>query len=137
MKYQVYSAIKEEDLTDARVLVIDSIGLLSSLYQYGDMAYVGGAFGEGLHNILEAATFGLPILFGKGKDNHKYQEAIDLLEKGGAFEVANANELTTKVKELLGDKSGFDESGNVCKDYVTSKAGATDKIMEYLKQYLT
>ena len=135
--YQRLSSLNEATLTESKVLIIDSIGLLSSLYQYGEMAYIGGAFGDGLHNILEAATFSMPIIFGKGKDNHKFQEAIDLVDKGGAFEISTSEEITDLVTKLLGDAERLKETSRICKDYVMGNAGATASIMNYLQKYLT
>ena len=109
---------------------------MSSLYQYGELAYIGGAFGEGLHNILEAATFGMPILFGKGKDNQKYQEAIDLIELGGAFEMENSSELEKIVSQFLNDDLTLKKTSDISNEYVKSKTGATDIIMDYLKNIL-
>ena len=117
-------------------MIVDSIGLLSSLYQYGEIAYIGGAFGEGLHNILEAATFGMPIIFGKGKENHKYQEAIDLVNAGGAFEIANSTELESVLQNVMGNEEKLQEISRISKDYVISQTGATDIIMDYLSKYL-
>ena len=78
--FQLYSNANIETVQHSKVLIIDNIGMLSSLYQYGEIAYIGGAFGEGLHNILEAATFGKPIIFGRGKDNNKYLISAETLE---------------------------------------------------------
>ena len=87
-----FSQASETDAAVAGVLIIDNVGMLSSLYQYGEFAYIGGAFKQGLHNILEAATFGMPLFFGPEYD--KYQEAIDLVQEGAAFPIGNVNELT-------------------------------------------
>ena len=134
--YQLYSEADPSIINSTKVLVIDNIGLLSSLYQYGDIAYIGGAFGEGLHNILEAATFGLPIIFGKGKDNHKYQEAVDLVRLGGAFEVSDSRELKKIVNGLLEDEMKLENTSKISSDYVINNAGATKKIMDVLSKYL-
>ena len=134
--YQLLSKVKHGDVSSSRVLIVDSIGLLSSLYQYGDLAYIGGAFGDGLHNILEAATYGMPILFGRGEDNFKYQEAIDLVELGGAFEVENSSDLVKTVNKLLNDALLLKMASDISKEYVKSKTGATDIIMDHLNSYL-
>ncbi|MCK5700267.1 MAG: 3-deoxy-D-manno-octulosonic acid transferase, partial [Cyclobacteriaceae bacterium] len=136
VKYQLYSEADPGTILSAKVLVIDNIGMLSSLYQYGEIAYIGGAFGEGLHNILEAATFGLPIIFGRGKDNNKYQEAVDLLKLGGAFEVSNSRELEIIVNGLLEDEMKLENASTISSDYVKNNAGATENIMDFLNNYL-
>src|SRR5690606_8440581 len=82
------STINEEEASKFDVLIIDSIGILSSVYRYGDIAYIGGGFGVGIHNILEAATFGLPVLFGPNYE--KFKEAVDLLEMQGAFAISDS-----------------------------------------------
>lgn len=134
--FQLYSKAQPGQMGKARVLIIDNIGLLSSLYQYGDLAYIGGAFGEGLHNILEAATFGMPIIFGKGKDNHKYQEATDLVAQGGAFEVSHSEELIRVVEGLISIKKIRSQASNISSAYVRNHAGATATVMKHLETYL-
>lgn len=114
-------------------LIINNIGMLSSLYRYGSMAYIGGSFGAGLHNILEAATFGLPIAFGN-KSYHRFQEAVDLIEKGGAFAVADGNQLLKTLENWAGNQEEALRAGNVSAEYVKSGTGATDLIMEKVKQ---
>ncbi len=135
--FKLYSEAQPGQMEEARVLIIDNIGLLSSLYQYGDLAYIGGAFGDGLHNILEAATFGMPIIFGKGKDNHKYQEATDLVAQGGAFEVSHSEELIRLVEGLIGNKKALSQASNISSAYVRDHTGATETVMRHLNSYLT
>jgi len=134
--FQLYSNANGDTISSAKALIIDNIGLLSSLYHYGKIAYIGGAFGEGLHNILEAATFGMPIFFGKGKDNHKYQEATDLLALGAAFEVSNSTETMNLVKDLIEDPKKLYSLGVVSSDYVHKNAGATEIITHHIDKYL-
>jgi len=86
----------EKNLIDYQVLIIDNIGMLSRLYRYGEFAFIGGAFGKGLHNILEAACYGIPIFFGD-KNYEKFQEATDLINRGGAFEVHDFSDFEIKV----------------------------------------
>ncbi len=136
VNYQLYSNPNRKKLVNAKVLIVDNIGLLSSLYQYGDIAYVGGSFGDGLHNILEAATFGLPLIFGKAKGNNKYQEAIDLLKLGGAFEVSNAQELGIILKRLILDETYHNKVSKLSSGYVTDNVGATETIINSLNKYL-
>lgn len=114
-------------------LIINNIGMLSSLYRYGDMAYIGGSFGAGLHNILEAATFGLPVLFGN-KSYHRFQEAVDLIEKGGAFAVADTDQLQMIMQNWVGNPSAALDAGKVSAEYVLSGTGATELIMQKVKE---
>ena len=130
-----YSAFQKTSSKKASVLLIDNVGLLSGLYQYGDMAYVGGAFGHGLHNILEAACFGIPIFFGD-KGNEKYQEAVDLVALGGAFEIGNSAMLKSKYERLVTDPEKFRNACDITRQYVVDNTGATDKIVTYFKKIL-
>ncbi|WP_375559320.1 3-deoxy-D-manno-octulosonic acid transferase [Bernardetia sp. OM2101] len=142
LKIERYSKIDLNDkksiekLQKADLLLIDNIGLLSSIYSYGDVAYIGGAFGKGLHNILEAATFGMPIIFGN-KNYQKFQEAIDLLEKKGAFSVSNQNELETLLKKLFKDDYFREQINEITREYVIQNTGATKQIMDYCKKILS
>lgn len=122
-----------QSLADFDYLIINNIGMLSSLYRYGNMAYIGGSFGAGLHNILEAATFGLPIVFGN-KSYHRFQEAVDLVEKGGAFAVTDVNQLRKIMQNWVENSSGASEAGHVSAEYVLSGTGATDLIMQKVKE---
>jgi 3-deoxy-D-manno-octulosonic-acid transferase len=125
-----YSAIKNDpQYIDKQVLIIDNIGMLSKIYAYADIAYVGGAFGEGLHNILEPATFGVPIIL--GEDYEKFPEAVDLIEQGGAFSVQNQDELELYFDRLYLDIEKRQEAGKICKHYVEENAGSTEKIFKY------
>ena len=114
-------------------LIINNIGMLSSLYRYGNMAYIGGSFGAGLHNILEAATFGLPIVFGD-KGYHRFQEAVDLVEKGGAFAVGDSGQLSNILKNWTESPAVALNAGRISAEYVLSGPGATDLIMQKVKQ---
>lgn len=119
---------------DTRVLIIDSIGKLSHLYQYGQISLIGGGFGHGIHNILEAATFGLPVFF--GPNYQKFAEARELISLGGAFEFETADELHQQVTALLADKHRLQQCTDTCLNYVDSKMGATDVIIKHLGQLL-
>ncbi len=114
---------------EASVLIIDNVGMLSRLYRYGEFAYVGGAFGKGLHNILEPACYGIPIFFGN-KNYQKFQEAVDLLNRGGAFAVNDYQDLKEKY-EMVNIPQTFLLACNVTKQYVEEKLGATKKIIDY------
>jgi len=128
-----FSKMMEYDmttLTEAKVLIIDNIGLLSSLYGYGQLAYIGGGFGVGIHNTLEAATYGMPVLF--GPNFKKFQEAKDLIEQGGGFSFADIKGFMD-VFERLQDQSKRVEAAKSARQYVQQKAGATPIIIKYLK----
>ncbi|MBR5074320.1 MAG: 3-deoxy-D-manno-octulosonic acid transferase [Bacteroidales bacterium] len=115
-----------------RVLVIDCIGILSSLYRYADFAYIGGGFGVGIHNTLEAAVYGVPLAF--GPNYRKFQEAIDLIECNGATSVSNASELYQVIDNCVKDKELRDFRGRSCRNYVEKMLGATDKIVSVLEK---
>ena len=115
-----------------RVLVIDCIGILSSLYRYADFAYIGGGFGVGIHNTLEAAVYGVPLAF--GPNYRKFQEAIDLIECNGATSVDNASELYQVIDNCVKDKELRDFRGRSCRNYVEKMLGATDKIVSVLEK---
>lgn len=123
-------AVKYSELTDqsanAQVLIIDNIGLLSSIYQYGQIAYIGGGFGAGIHNTLEAAAFGIPVIF--GPKYHKFQEAKDLISINAAVSISNAEDLFSAFQKLTENKS----SGELAKEYVNTKTGSTDQIISFL-----
>lgn len=123
------------DLNGYDVLIIDNMGMLSSLYQYGEYAYVGGAFGKGLHNILEAACYGIPIFFGN-KNYKKFKEATDLIMRGGAFEVSSYADLKTKLESLTNRPENYLLASEVTRSYVTENLGATRKVIDYCHQIL-
>ncbi len=115
------------------VLIIDNIGMLSRLYQYATIAYVGGGFGNsGIHNILEAAVYGKPVIF--GPVFYKFKEARDLVSLGGAFPVNNAIELENLFDELLGNNDKLMKSEDASRDYVLENQGATRRIMDYIAE---
>lgn len=131
----LYSEFSKGIHIDADYLFIDNIGMLSSLYRYGTMAYIGGSFGNGLHNILEAATFGLPVTFGN-KGYYKFQEAKDLIAEGGAVAVADEAELTVLLQKWIDPKvSGT--IGNISKQYVAERVGATNLVMKEVANKLS
>lgn len=116
-------------------LIIDNIGMLSSLYSYGDMAYIGGAFGSGLHNILEAATFGVPILFGD-KKYQKFQEAVDLIAEGSAKAIADTDEATQYLSQWVENPELREKLGAISEKYVASRTGATAMVMQEVRKLL-
>ena len=124
----IYSEAKKTDLKTARVLVIDTIGILSSVYAYGQVAYVGGGFGKGIHNILEPAAHALPIII--GTNNHKFQEAQDLLKSGGALEISNYQDLSNAIKKLFLQKEYLEQSSKIAVQYVKQQRGASEHILK-------
>jgi 3-deoxy-D-manno-octulosonic-acid transferase len=130
-----YSQSATTDPEPCQVLIIDNIGLLSRLYRYGEFAYIGGAFGKGLHNILEAACYGVPIFFGN-RNFEKFREAVDLINRGGAFEVADYPDFKMKY-ELVSTPESFLLACEVTRQYVEENLGATEKILQYCRAQLT
>ncbi len=130
----LYSELKDiMDNNEAHILIINNIGMLSRLYRYADIAYVGGGFGDdGLHNILEAAVYGKPVLFGPVFQKH--YEAIDMIEAGGAITVENALDLEMVLNRLLNDPNELKERGDAAKLFVTKNVGATQTIMDYIQR---
>lgn len=125
-----YSEVYDEtNFESLDALIIDNVGLLSSIYQYADFAFIGGGFGKGLHNILEAATFGMPIFFGN-KNYQKFKEATDLVSLGGAFAVSDEKEFVAEFeKQLLHNEAAT----QITFDYVQQKTGATDIILRRIQ----
>jgi 3-deoxy-D-manno-octulosonic-acid transferase len=102
--------------------------MLSSIYKYGNCAYIGGGFGVGIHNILEAATYGIPVIF--GPNYYKFKEAKDLLKIGGAYSVKNDPEFYEIFTDLIKNRSLLESKGQICRKYVESNLGATNKIYQ-------
>jgi 3-deoxy-D-manno-octulosonic-acid transferase len=123
-----FSKAQNSNINNFDVLIIDSIGILSSVYQYGNLAYIGGGFGVGIHNILEAATFGLPILF--GPNYQKFKEAVDLTSENGAFPITNYKELESVFNRLLNENSVLEKTADICKKYVEKNVGSTKLIIK-------
>ena len=117
----LYSNANEKNIFTTNVLIIDSIGLLSTIYQYGNLAYIGGGFGSGIHNILEAASFGLAVIF--GPNYQKFNEAISLINKKGAMSISNYEELSSAIAIF----NSFDQS--IALNYIKENSGATNKIL--------
>ena len=122
-----YSEANDASLKNARVLIIDNIGILSSLYGYASIAYIGGGFGKGIHNVLEAAAYGMPVLF--GPNYQKFQEAVELIQLKAAYSVNSTEELKEKLNLFLNDSVLLKETSLVSKKYVEQKTGATDIIL--------
>ncbi len=130
-----YSQTNETEVNDASILIIDSIGMLSHLFRFGALAYIGGGFGVSIHNILEPATFGLPIFF--GPKMQKFKEAHDLVKLNSAFIVTNEKELTEKVKLLLDDAEQLELASVQSKNYVIQNTGATSMVIEFAENLVT
>jgi len=127
-----------QQLQAANVLIVDNIGLLSTLYKYATVAYVGGGFGnDGVHNVLEAAVYSKPVLFGPVYE--KFAEAVALVEQGGAFSIENALALEQQLNDLLQQVELYQKAAKAAGDYVFSQRGATQKIMDFIyeKRLLT
>jgi 3-deoxy-D-manno-octulosonic-acid transferase len=131
---QRYSLISSGSESNARILIIDSIGLLSGLYQYCHIAFIGGGFGKGIHNILEALTFGKPVIF--GPNYHKFREAKDILDLGGGFSITSHPELSDLIDRLLHDDKGYAIISKKCKEYIEHNKGATDIILQKILESL-
>lgn len=129
-----YSRADDSNVEGCQVLIIDNVGMLSQLYKYGEFAFIGGAFGKGLHNILEAACYGVPIFFGN-RNFEKFQEAVDLINRGGAFEVADSKTFGEKF-ELVNTPESFLLACEVTRSYVMENLGATETIMAYCRKVL-
>jgi len=128
--YSTYNQYRTVEKSEAQVLVIDNIGMLSSLYGYGQVAYIGGGFGAGIHNTLEAATYGIPVLF--GPKYAKFKEAVDLIEKGAGFSIQQVSELIAVYTALTNLEKRI-LAGDSAEAYVRHQAGATQIIMKYLE----
>jgi 3-deoxy-D-manno-octulosonic-acid transferase len=130
-----YSNYANETLEDKSVFIVDTIGLLSKIYSYADIAYIGGGMGaSGLHNTLEAATFGLPIVI--GKNYQKFPEAKAMLSKGGLFSIHTFESLESTLNMLINDSQKRIESGQKNKDYIKDNKGASELVMSELKTLL-
>ena len=124
----LFSQATEENVAGHEVLIIDSVGLLSSVYRYGTIAYIGGGFGVGIHNILEAATFGLPLFF--GPNYHKFREAVQLEEQGAAFPVTTTEAFMGTLSRLTSSPEIMAKTRATASDYVQNNRGATMKILQ-------
>jgi 3-deoxy-D-manno-octulosonic-acid transferase len=118
--------------SQSNILIIDNIGMLSKLYHYATITYIGGGFDKGIHNTLEAAVYGKPVIF--GPNYKKFKEAIGLIETGGGFSVNSANELKAQLKILLNDQMKREETNRISFDFVKQNRGATEKIMNVIQE---
>ena len=126
-----YTQTTPEEAAEADVLIIDCFGLLSSMYNYGDVAYIGGGFGVGIHNTLEAAVWNMPVIF--GPNNKKFQEAQGLLKSGGGFEINTYEDFSGLMSSLMNDENFLKQAGDKAGTFVAHLAGATDKVLASVK----
>lgn len=126
-----YSKAVESNIISSRLMIIDNIGMLSSLYQYADLAYIGGGFGKGIHNILEAAAYGVPVLF--GPNYSKFKEANDLEKTGCAVPVHTSGQFKSALEKFLSDKGHYASVAQKTRAYVHANAGASNTIIDYCK----
>lgn len=123
-----YSAATKENITDKACLILDCFGLLSSIYRYGHIAYIGGGFGVGIHNLPEAAVYGIPVLF--GPNFHKFREAHDLIACGGGYAIQGKDDFYNVMDKFVSSPTEREESGCKAHQYIYKNAGATRKIMD-------
>lgn len=126
-----YTQTTPEEAAEADVLIIDCFGLLSSMYNYGDVAYIGGGFGVGIHNTLEAAVWNMPVIF--GPNNKKFQEAQGLLKSDGGFEINTYEDFSGLMSSLMNDEAFLKQAGDKAGAFVAHLAGATDKVLASVK----
>jgi 3-deoxy-D-manno-octulosonic-acid transferase len=140
VKTSVWNSIDEQQtidiqkkLKEAKVLVVDKYGMLSKLYHYATVTYVGGGFNKsGIHNTLEAAVYGKPVLF--GPHYQKFREARELIDRGAAFSVSNSQQLQAKLNSLMNDPAELKASSRAASNYVEVNTGATKKILGYIQE---
>ena len=125
-KTVLYTESSDENLKNADILVVDTIGMLSKIYKYSDISYIGGAFKTGLHNILEAAVFGVPLFF--GPHYSKFNEAVMLVRKKGAFPIHSAEEMSDTLRQFDENPDYYKETCQICQQYVQDNIGACDRI---------
>lgn len=126
-----YSQITEDKARQADCMIIDCFGLLSSIYRYGEIAYIGGGFGVGIHNTLEAAVYGIPVIF--GPNNQKFMEAQGLKQAQGGFEIHSPADFNPLMDKFRTDYGFLDKSGKKAGNYVRNNAGALEKIMNEVR----
>mgnify|MGYP002411273830 CR=1 FL=1 len=128
-----YSQASEDTVNEAECLIIDGFGLLSSIYDYATVAYVGGGFGVGIHNVLEAAVWGVPVIF--GPNNQRFQEAQGLLQANGGFEIKDDSSFTDLMNSFDGDAQYLQGCGEAAETFVQNRAGATRKVLDSITNW--
>ncbi|MCR5131937.1 MAG: 3-deoxy-D-manno-octulosonic acid transferase [Prevotella sp.] len=130
MEDELPSEAASKMLAEADVLIIDCFGLLSSIYRYGQVAYVGGGFGVGIHNVVEAAVWGVPVFF--GPNNQRFQEAQELKHNGGGIEISGYDDFANQMNQMTANPETISKLGTIAGNYVNDSTGATEKIFRYL-----
>jgi 3-deoxy-D-manno-octulosonic-acid transferase len=120
----LYSCASADEMEQCDALVVDCFGILSSLYRYGQVAYVGGGFGAGIHNVNEAAVYGMPVVF--GPNHKKFREATDLIACGGGFAIDGDEAFAKVMDKMLSNRAFLEKSGTIADKYIQSHLGATD-----------
>ena len=127
-----FSEMKGSNLSDYNVFILDTIGYLSKVYSYADIAYVGGGAGKtGLHNILEPAVFGIPIIIGKNYEN--FPEAVSLVKSGGVKSVNSPSEFNMEMKSLVDNSKIRQNKGDICRRFIDNNKGAVIQILNYIR----
>ncbi|MBO0591767.1 3-deoxy-D-manno-octulosonic acid transferase [Cellulophaga sp. E16_2] len=129
-KTVLYSELSDKNPSDYEVLIVDTIGILTKIYSYADVAYVGGGFATGLHNTLEPAVFGIPVLIGPKYSGFK--EAEDLVAEKGVISITNQEHFTLELNKLLTSQKHYQETGRINASYISKRKGATNLIMDYI-----
>ncbi len=125
-----YTKCNEDDIVHVDCLIVDCFGVLSSIYRYGQVAYIGGGFGVGIHNIIEAAVYGVPVIF--GPNHEKFREAKELMTMGGGHSIQNYEELSYLLDRYITEEGAIIHDGNASSNYVESNLGATNTIISSL-----
>lgn len=125
-----YTQADKENIQKADCVIIDCFGLLSSIYHYGQVAYIGGGFGAGIHNVPEAAVYGIPVIF--GPNYKKFKEAKDLIAAGGGFSISGHKDFDVLMDQFLKDKKFLSDAGNIAGQYIQTNSGASKRILKEL-----
>ncbi len=130
----LYSQSEKENIGSANIMIVDKMGILSYLYRYADIAYIGGGFGKGIHNLTEAAVYGIPVLF--GPNHQKFNEADELIKRSGGFSITSSPELESAVTKLFSDPTYRKKCGAAAASYILSGRGATEKIISEIAEII-
>jgi len=131
-KTVLFSEKEEKDLKGFQVFIVDTIGILTKIYSYANIAYVGGGYTKsGVHNVLEPATFGIPVVI--GPNYQKFNEAVELVENEACFVVDNSQKLSVLLSDFFNENQKREKASSNALNYVVNKTGATSKILNYLK----
>ncbi len=130
----LYSELSSKNISEYDVFIVDTIGLLTKIYNYADIAYVGGAFKTGLHNVLEPAVFGIPVIIGPNYE--KFQEAVELVSKKGVLSITSKTEYEQIIKKLIENTEFRKITGGINNSFIETQSGATSKTIDYVKNRL-